>query len=80
MAAALGQVTWDNIAHGGQIAYLRGFFSGMGGILSNFAEAIDGRYYQHDVTGPSLTELTCMYSWNFPVSTVSPYPSRRLIK
>ena len=30
VAAALGQVTWDNIAHGGQIAYLRGFFSGMG--------------------------------------------------
>ena len=30
VSAALGQVTWDNIAHGGQIAYLRGFFSGMG--------------------------------------------------
>ena len=30
VAAALGQVTWDNIAHGGQIAYLRGFFRGMG--------------------------------------------------
>ena len=30
VAAALGQVTWDNIAHGGQIAYLRGFFEGMG--------------------------------------------------
>lgn len=30
VAAALGQVTWDNIAHGGQIAYLRGLFQGMG--------------------------------------------------
>ena len=30
VAAALGQVTWDNIAHGGQIAYIRGFFGGMG--------------------------------------------------
>ncbi len=30
VAAALGQVTWDNIAHGGQVAYLRGFFEGMG--------------------------------------------------
>ncbi len=30
LAAALGQRTWDNIAHGGQIAYLRGFFQGMG--------------------------------------------------
>ena len=28
--AALGQVTWDNISHGGQIAYLRGLFIGMG--------------------------------------------------
>ena len=27
---ALGQVTWDAIAHGGQIAYLRGFYRGMG--------------------------------------------------
>ena len=30
VAAALGQMTWDNIAHGGQIAYLRGFYLGMG--------------------------------------------------
>lgn len=30
VAAALGQVTWDNVAHGGQIAYLRGLFQGMG--------------------------------------------------
>ncbi|MEE8291373.1 MAG: hypothetical protein V3R80_07840, partial [Candidatus Tectomicrobia bacterium] len=29
VAAALGQVTWDNVAHGGQIAYLRGLFEGM---------------------------------------------------
>jgi hypothetical protein len=26
----LGQFTWDNVAHGGQIAYLRGLFIGMG--------------------------------------------------
>ena len=30
IAALVGQMTWDNIAHGGQIAYLRGFFRGMG--------------------------------------------------
>lgn len=30
VAAALGQVTWDNLAHGGQITYLRGLFQGMG--------------------------------------------------
>ena len=30
VAAALGQMTWDNIAHGGQIAYLRGLYLGMG--------------------------------------------------
>jgi hypothetical protein len=30
VAAALGQVTWDNVAHGGQITYLRGLFQGMG--------------------------------------------------
>lgn len=30
VAAALGQVTWDNLAHGGQISYLRGLFLGMG--------------------------------------------------
>lgn len=26
----LCQMTWDNVAHGGQIAYLRGYFQGMG--------------------------------------------------
>ena len=30
IGAALGQMTWDNVAHGGQIAYLRGLFLGMG--------------------------------------------------
>ena len=30
VAEVLGQMTWDNIAHGGQIAYLRGFYLGMG--------------------------------------------------
>ncbi len=30
VAAALGQMTWDAVAHGGQIAYLRGLFLGMG--------------------------------------------------
>ena len=30
IAILLGQMTWDNIAHGGQIAYLRGFYQGMG--------------------------------------------------
>lgn len=30
VAAALGQVTWDNLAHGGQINYVRGLFQGMG--------------------------------------------------
>jgi hypothetical protein len=30
VAAALGQMTWDNVAHGGQIAYLRGLFQGIG--------------------------------------------------
>ena len=29
-AAALGQMTWDAVAHGGQIAYLRGLHRGMG--------------------------------------------------
>ena len=29
-AAALGQMTWDIVAHGGQIAYLRGMYRGMG--------------------------------------------------
>ena len=27
---ALGILVWDNIVHGGQIAYLRGYFEGMG--------------------------------------------------
>ncbi|HJN86333.1 MAG TPA: DinB family protein [Dehalococcoidia bacterium] len=27
---ALGILVWDNIAHGGQIAYLRGYYQGMG--------------------------------------------------
>ena len=26
----MGQMAWDTVAHGGQIAYLRGFFRGMG--------------------------------------------------
>ena len=30
MNTALGQLVWDNVAHGGQIAYLRGLFQGMG--------------------------------------------------
>ncbi len=30
VAAALGQMTWDAVAHGGQIAYLRGLYLGMG--------------------------------------------------
>ena len=30
VAAALGQMTWDAVAHGGQIAYLRGYYRGMG--------------------------------------------------
>ena len=30
IATALGQLVWDNVAHGGQIAYLRGLFQGMG--------------------------------------------------
>ena len=30
VAAALGQMTWDTVAHSGQIAYLRGFYRGMG--------------------------------------------------
>ena len=29
-ANALGQMVWDAVAHGGQIAYLRGFYKGMG--------------------------------------------------
>ncbi len=30
VAAALGQMTWDAVSHGGQIAYLRGLYRGMG--------------------------------------------------
>lgn len=30
VATALGQLVWDNVAHGGQIAYLRGLLGGMG--------------------------------------------------
>ena len=30
VATALGQMVWDNVAHGGQIAYLRGLYRGMG--------------------------------------------------
>jgi len=30
IATALGQLVWDNVAHGGQIAYLRGLHKGMG--------------------------------------------------
>ena len=30
VGTALGQRTWDNVAHGGQIAYLRGYYQGMG--------------------------------------------------
>jgi uncharacterized damage-inducible protein DinB len=30
VAAAIGRRTWDNIAHGGQIAYVRGLYQGMG--------------------------------------------------
>lgn len=30
VAAALGQMTWDNVSHGGQISYIRGLFDGMG--------------------------------------------------
>ena len=30
MATALGQMTWDAVSHGGQVAYLRGFYMGMG--------------------------------------------------
>ena len=30
VATAIGQLVWDNVAHGGQIAYLRGFYEGMG--------------------------------------------------
>jgi hypothetical protein len=26
----LGVLVWDNCAHGGQIAYLRGYYEGMG--------------------------------------------------
>ena len=30
VAQALGQITWDNVSHGGQISYIRGLFEGMG--------------------------------------------------
>ena len=30
IANAVGQMVWDTVAHGGQIAYLRGFYRGMG--------------------------------------------------
>lgn len=30
VGSAIGQRTWDNVAHGGQIAYLRGYYQGMG--------------------------------------------------
>ncbi len=30
VADALGILVWDNVVHGGQIAYLRGYFEGMG--------------------------------------------------
>ena len=30
VATALGQLIWDNVEHGGQIAYLRGLYTGMG--------------------------------------------------
>ena len=30
VATALGQLVWDNAAHGGQIAYRRGLYTGMG--------------------------------------------------
>ena len=30
IVSAVGQMTWDNVAHGGQIAYIRGFLKGMG--------------------------------------------------
>jgi hypothetical protein len=30
VAEALGILVWDNIVHGGQVAYLRGYYQGMG--------------------------------------------------
>ncbi len=30
VADAIGILVWDNIVHGGQIAYLRGYYRGMG--------------------------------------------------
>ena len=32
LGTALGQLVLESVAHGGQIAYLRGFHRGMGGI------------------------------------------------
>lgn len=30
VVTCMGQMAWDAVAHGGQIAYLRGFFRGIG--------------------------------------------------
>ena len=30
IASAVAQMTWDKMAHGGQIAYIRGYLKGMG--------------------------------------------------
>lgn len=30
ITSAVAQMTWDNVAHGGQIAYIRGYLKGMG--------------------------------------------------
>ena len=30
VSEALGILVWDNIVHGGQVAYLRGYYQGMG--------------------------------------------------
>jgi hypothetical protein len=30
IASAIAQMTWDNVAHGGQIAYIRGYLKGTG--------------------------------------------------
>ena len=30
VSEALGILVWDNIVHGGQVAYLRGYFEGLG--------------------------------------------------
>ena len=36
VATALGQLVWDNVAHDGQIAYLRGMYAGTGAPLGSF--------------------------------------------